>query len=246
MDIKGRVALVTGANRGIGAAIVEALIAAGAGRVYAAMRTPNGAPSHPNVVPIALDVTDPAQVVRVAEATADVEILVNNAGLALGQSLLTPSDPLAAKREMQVNYFGTLRMCQAYAPVLKKNGGGAIVNVLSILSRVSMPQLGSYAASKAATFSLTQAVRGELAAQGTLVIGVMPGFVDTEMAKRVTTEKVAPQAVAQSIIDALASGTEDVYPGPASAIASGLLQDPKAVERQFATLLARSRGPVAA
>jgi short-subunit dehydrogenase len=207
------------------------------------MRKVGAPPANARIVPIELDVTDPAQVTIAAAATGDVQILVNNAGLALGQPLVAPADPLAAKREMQVNYFGTLRMCQAYAPALARNGGGAIVNVLSILSRVSMPQVGSYAASKAAAFSLTQSIRGELAAQGTLVIGVLPAFVDTAMASRITTEKLPPHAIAQSIVEALRNGTEDVYPGPASAIASSLLQDPKGVERRFATLLARPRAP---
>jgi NAD(P)-dependent dehydrogenase (short-subunit alcohol dehydrogenase family) len=246
MDVAGKVVLVTGANRGIGAAIVKGLIDAGAARVYAAMRTLKDAPSDPKIVPIALDVTDPDQVARVLQSTGDVQILVNNAGIALGQPLARPTDPLAAEREMRVNYFGTLRMCQAYAPVLARNGGGAIVNVLSILGRVSLPQLGSYSASKAAGFSLTQSLRAELAAQGTLVIGVMPAFVDTDMAKRVTTPKLPPEAIAASILDALRTGTEDVYPGPAAAIASSLLEDPKGVEKRFATLLSRPDGAVAA
>jgi NAD(P)-dependent dehydrogenase (short-subunit alcohol dehydrogenase family) len=247
MDVAGKVALVTGANRGIGASIVATLIEAGAAKVYAAMRTPStGAPSHPQVVPIALDVTDSGQVADAVHACGDVQILVNNAGIALGQSLLAPSDPLAAGREMQVNYFGTLAMCRAFAPVLARNGGGAIVNVLSILGRVSMPQLGSYSASKAAAFSLTQAIRGELARQGTLVVGVMPAFVDTDMARRVTTPKLPPEAIGASIVDALKNGIEDVYPGPASAIASNLQADPKAVEKHFATLLARSTAAEAA
>jgi NAD(P)-dependent dehydrogenase (short-subunit alcohol dehydrogenase family) len=245
MDITGKTALVTGANRGIGASIAAALLEAGAARVYAAMRTVPADAARPNLIPLALDVTDAAQIAAAVRECGDVQILVNNAGIALGQPLLAPADPLAAEREMRVNYFGTLAMCRAFAPVLEKNGGGAIVNVLSILGRVSMPQLGSYSASKAAAFSLTQAIRAELAAQGTLVIGVLPAFVDTDMARRVTTPKLPPQAIGQSIIDALRNGTEDVYPGPASAIATSLLQDPKGVERQFATLASRATAPAA-
>jgi NAD(P)-dependent dehydrogenase (short-subunit alcohol dehydrogenase family) len=244
MDITGKTALVTGANRGIGASIAAALLEAGAARVYAAMRSVPADAADSQLIPIALDVTDPAQIAEAVRACGDVQILVNNAGIALGQPLLAPADPLAAEREMRVNYFGTLAMCRAFAPVLARNGGGAIVNVLSILGRVSMPQLGSYSASKAAAFSLTQAIRAELATQGTLVIGVLPAFVDTDMARRVTTPKLPPEAIGQSIVDALRSGTEDVYPGPASVIASSLLQDPKGVERQFATLLSRSTAAV--
>jgi len=145
-----------------------------------------------------------------------------------------------------VNYFGTLAMCRAFAPVLARNGGGAIVNLLSILGRVSIPQIGSYAASKAAAVSLTQSIRAELSTQGTLVVGVMPGFVDTDMARSVTSPKLPPDAIGASIVEALRGGLEDVYPGPAAAIANSLLEDPKGVERQFATLLERSTRAVAA
>lgn len=236
MDVRGRVALVTGANRGIGAAIVDALEAAGVARIYAGMRAP-GPSSSDVVVPVALDVTDASSVARVAAAHDDVDVLVNNAGVSLGQSLLAPTLEDAAEREMQVNYFGVLRMCRAFAPVLQKNGGGAIVNVLSILGRVSAPAVGSYSASKAAAYSLTQAIRGELRAQGTLVVGVMPAFVDTDMVKRVAAPKMAPEDVAHAVISALLEGTEDVYPGDAAAIAAGLLADPKAIERSIAASL---------
>ena len=233
MDFGGRVALVTGANRGIGAAIVEALVAAGASKVYAAMRRPTGGDGG-KIVPLALDVTDPTQIAAAAHDCRDVEILVNNAAIALGQPLLAATDAGAAEREMRVNYLGTLAMSRAFAPILANNGGGAIVNIVSILGRVSLPRVGSYSASKAAAFSLTQGLRGELAAQGTLVVGVMPGFVDTDMTKGLALPKMTPRAVAESVIAALRSGTEDVYPGEAAEIAAALQRDPKAVEKRFA------------
>lgn len=236
IHLPGSVALVTGANRGIGKAIVDALLAAGAGRVYAAARQ---APTDtvdpdPRLVHLALDITSPHQIASVVAQAPDVQVLVNNAGIVTGQPLLAATDAAGAEREMQVNYFGTLEMCRAFARVLARNGGGAIVNMLSILGRVASPRLGSYSASKAAGIALTQAIRGELASQGTLVIGVLPGFVDTDMARRVDQPKLAPEAVADSIMQALRDGEQDVYPGMAADIERALRQDPKSVERRFA------------
>jgi NAD(P)-dependent dehydrogenase (short-subunit alcohol dehydrogenase family) len=236
MELSGTTALITGANRGIGAAIAEALVSAGAARVYAAMRNPAPVLRESKIVPIRLDVTEPGLIAEAAARCGDVQVLVNNAGIYAGQPLIGAVDREAADREMRVNYFGTLGMSRAFAPILARNGGGAIVNVLSILGRVSAPRAGSYSASKAAGFSLTQAVRAELASQGTLVIGVMPGFVDTDMARQITAPKLAPETVALSIMDALREGREDVYPGSAADIAAGLQADPKSVERQFAGL----------
>lgn len=235
MEMTGSVALVTGSNRGIGAAIVAAFLDAGASLVYAGSRNPSRAKDE-RIVPVALDVTDRARIEEVAAQCGDVQILVNNAGVALGQPLLGADDESAAEREMQVNYFGTLRVSRAFAPILGRNGGGAIVNVASILSRVSLPRIGSYSASKAAVYSLTQGIRGELAAQGTLVVGVMPAFVDTDMAAGLKAPKLSPRAVAESIVRALRAGAEDVYPGNAAEIAAALHRDPKAVERQFARM----------
>jgi NAD(P)-dependent dehydrogenase (short-subunit alcohol dehydrogenase family) len=235
MDLHGSVALVTGANRGLGLAIVEALLQAGVAKVYAAARQPSAiAIPDPRIVPLLLDVADPAQIAAAAGRAVDVQVLVNNAGVTAVQPLLDGSDPRGAELEMRVNYFGTLDMCRAFAPLLVSNGGGAIVNVLSILGRVPSPRLGGYSASKAAAVSLTQSIRAQLAASGTLVIGVLPGFIDTDMARRVTAPKLSPQAVANTIVEALLDGVEDVYPGTAADIEQALRKDPKAVERQFA------------
>jgi NAD(P)-dependent dehydrogenase (short-subunit alcohol dehydrogenase family) len=233
---RGCVALVTGANRGIGQAIVQALLDAGARRVYAAARhaPTDDVDADPRLVPLTLDITSSAQIARVASRARDVQVLINNAGIVSGQPLLAAADADAAEREMQVNYFGTLAMCRAFAPVLAANGGGAIVNILSILGRVASPRLGSYSASKAAAIALTQAIRGELASQRTLVVGVLPGFVDTDMARRVAEPKLPPKAVADSVVQALRDGTQDVYPGMAAEVERALRQDPKAVERRFA------------
>jgi NAD(P)-dependent dehydrogenase (short-subunit alcohol dehydrogenase family) len=139
---------------------------------------------------------------------------------------------------MDTNYLGTLAMCRAFAPVLKRNGGGAIVNMLSILSRVSMPAYGSLCASKAAALSMTQGVRAELAKQHTLVVGVMPGAVDTDMARGYQGPKDPPLEVANAALDAVEKGLEDVYPGGmAQGVSAGLAKDPKAVEKEFAQYL---------
>ena len=139
---------------------------------------------------------------------------------------------------MNVNYFGVLHMTRAFGPVLKCNGGGAIVNVLSLVSRVNMPMLGTYCASKAAAWSLTQAARGELAKQGTLVVGIFPGAVDTDMAKGIEMAKLDPNDVAAMALKAVESGTEDVDAGEmAQGVAAGMKADPKKVEKDFAAYL---------
>ena len=242
-SLKGAVALVTGANRGIGAAFVSGLLEAGAGRVYAAARDPQTlaalVQSNARVVPIALDITDDMSVQAAAARLIDVDLVVNNAGVLLGTRLIAAADLAAPRQEMEVNYFGLLRMCRAFAPILAANGGGTLINVLSILSRMANPAGGGYSASKAAALSLTQAVRAELQAQGTRVIGVLPGFVDTAMAEGVTAPKIQPSEVVRATFDALQADQDDVYPGEqASQIAAWLLQDPKAVERFFAQSVA--------
>ena len=243
MQIRGSVALVTGANRGIGRAYVEALLARGARKIYVGARRPDGiadlvAANKATVQAIALDITDAAAVASAAKACRDVTLLVNNAGINRASGLVAAADISAARAEMETNYFGTLAMCRTFAPVLKVNGGGAIINMLSILSRVSLPLMGSLCASKAAGLSLTLGIRAELAGQGTAVIAVMPGAVDTDMSRDFPPPKMPPREVAEAALSALEQGLEEVYPGAmAAGIAQGLAADPKAVEKQFAAYL---------
>ena len=186
MQVQGCTALVTGANRGLGRAIVDALLAAGAAKVYATARDPTllhalADASGGRVAVRELDVTRDDQVAAAAGACRDITLLINNAGINRNQGLLAAKSLDDAKAEMASNYFGTLAMCRAFAPVLKRNGGGTIVNVLSILAKATIPAMGSLCASKAASLRMTEGVRAELAAQGTLVVAVMTGALDTDM-----------------------------------------------------------------
>lgn len=209
MKIEGSVALVTGANRGLGQAFARALIERGAGLVYAGARDPETI-TDVDVVPIKLDITDPDDVAEAARQCGDVSLLVNNAGIALGRPLLGAPTLDSARDEMDTNYFGTLSMCREFAPVLGGNGGGALVNMLSVLSYLSIPHSGAYCASKAALWSLTNSVRLELAAQGTLVVGVHAGYVDTDMAARITEPKISPEEVVSQTLDAIEAGRTEV------------------------------------
>jgi NAD(P)-dependent dehydrogenase (short-subunit alcohol dehydrogenase family) len=209
MQIEGAVVLVTGANRGLGKAFARALVEAGAAKVYAGARDPSTV-TDPDVVPVQLDVTDHARVEALARELGDVSIVINNAGAAQGARAVGGDDLAAHRGEFEVNYFGTLAVARAFAPVLKRNGGGALVNMLSALSVVSFPQFGNYSASKAAAWSLTNALRTQLRAQGTQVVAVHAGFIDTDMAASVTSPKIAPEEVARQSVEALRTGAEEV------------------------------------
>jgi NAD(P)-dependent dehydrogenase (short-subunit alcohol dehydrogenase family) len=240
MNIQNSVALVTGANRGIGKAYIEALLQAGAHRIYATARSIETlqdvvALAPDRIIAIALDVTDPAQVNAAAQSAQDVTLLINNAGVIGSGGLFTPSSVETAQREMNTNYFGTLSMVRVFAPILQRNGGGTIVNMLSVVSVANAPVFGSYSASKAALHSLTQDIRAELAAQGTQVVGIFPGPVDTAMTEGLTVDKVESIAVAKAALQAVEAGTEDVYPDPVSQSAFAAISEPlKAVEKMFA------------
>jgi NAD(P)-dependent dehydrogenase (short-subunit alcohol dehydrogenase family) len=235
MNIVNATALVTGANRGIGRALVTALLEAGARRVYAAARDPATiADDDPRVVPLRLDVTDAAQVAAAARQARDVTLLVNNAGVLDFGGPLDVSQA-ALERNFATNFFGPLATARAFAPAIEANGGGAIVNVLTIVALASMPGLAGYNASKAAAWSMTQALRASLAGRGIAVHAVFPGPVDTEMAAAITFPKTGAQDVAKAIVAGVAAGQEDVFPDPMSQqVYEAWRQDHKAVERQFA------------
>jgi NAD(P)-dependent dehydrogenase (short-subunit alcohol dehydrogenase family) len=210
MNIKGSRALVTGANRGLGQALVAALRVAGSATVYAAARNPASIAAADGIVPVALDITDAAQVAAAAVRCADVSILINNAGIARFTPALGAPSLDDARAEMETNYFGTLAMCRAFAPVLKASGGGALVNILSVVSFMNVPMQGSYSASKAAAWSLTRAARFELRAQGTLVAGVYAGYIDTDMTANVTGPKSSAADVAARVMQGIEAGEEDI------------------------------------
>ena len=205
----GSVALVTGANRGIGLAFVRELAARGAKKVYAGVRDQGGLADEFAGLPaevVPLDVTDRAAVGAAADACQDVNLLVNNAGLFTNTRLVLTSDPDAARREMEVNYFGVLNMTRAFAPVLGANDGGYIVNVLSVAGAFPAPFMGGYSPAKAAALFLSSITRSELADQGTEVIALIVGSVDTRMAAHVQGRKEDPRDIVRAGLDALDRG----------------------------------------
>ncbi|HXF18574.1 MAG TPA: SDR family oxidoreductase [Burkholderiales bacterium] len=241
LKIKDAVAVVTGANRGIGLAFVRELLERGARKIYAAGRDPKGldaivALDRVRVVALRLDLLDQKQITEAAATTGAIDLLVNNAGVAAFGSILNGSPELVA-RDMQTNYFGTLNVIRAFAPQLEKSGGGAIVNLLSVVSLANMPALGGYSASKAASWSMTQAVRAELAKKNISVHAVFPGPVDTDMAKDIQLPKTSPRDVARAVLDGVESGQDDITPDSMSRDVHGAwLKDPKGVERQFGAM----------
>jgi NAD(P)-dependent dehydrogenase (short-subunit alcohol dehydrogenase family) len=208
MEITGAVALVTGANRGLGRRFAAALLERGAAKVYAAARNPESI-DLPGVVPLRLDVTDPESVRAAAAQAGDVTLLINNAGSSTGSSLLGGSLE-DIRLEMDTHYFGTLAVTRAFAPILERNGGGAVLNVLSVLSWFTAPPVAAYSAAKAAAWSLTNALRLELAPQKTQVTALHVGYMDTDMAKHVDGPKVDPALVAAAALDGVSQGRFEV------------------------------------
>lgn len=226
MDVRGAVVLVTGANRGIGAAFVEQLRNRGAAKIYAAARDV-GTIDVDGVHRLPLDVTSASQIDAAAAVAGDVQVLINNAGISTGTALVT-GDEATIRREMETNFYGPLRMIRAFAPVLGANGGGAILNVISALSWFTLPTAGAYAASKAAAWALTDSTRLELAPQGTQVVAVHMGMVDTDMVSGMEAPKIAPSDLAGAALDAIESGADEVLGDDwAKFVKSGLTLDPK-------------------
>ena len=220
--IKGATALVTGGQRGLGRAIVDELLAAGAAKVYATARHPvSGA--DPRIAPVALEVTDQQSVDGLARRAGDVHIVINNAGASLGGPLLG-NDLAEVASLFDVNVFGPLRVAQAFAPVLRANGGGALVNVHSVLSWAA--GAGAYGATKAALWSVTNSLRLELAAQGTLVVGAHLGYTDTDMVKDLDVPKNDPRDVARQIVAAVEKDEPEVLADPPSQYFKSVLAGP--------------------
>src|SRR3954468_10215834 len=222
MDLSTSTALVTGANRGLGRALAAELLARGA-TVYAGARNPDQV-DLPGAKPIALDITDPASVAAAAQATGDVTVLINNAGSSTGADLLA-GDLDDIRLEMDTHYFGTLAVVRAFAPQIAAGGGGAILNILSVLSWYSFPQSGAYCAAKSAEWSLTNALRVQLADQGIRVAGLHVGYMDTDMVRAVDAPKSAPADIARTAADGIAAGAYEILADNAARQAQAALAE---------------------
>ncbi|MGH6648346.1 SDR family oxidoreductase [Aquabacterium sp.] len=209
MKLDNAVVFITGANRGLGLAFAKAALARGARKVYAAARDPASV-TLPGVIPVKLDVTDPDDVARVAAECADVTLLVNNAGIANTGGFLAPDGLASTRAHLETNFFGPLMLSQAFAGALAANGGGGIVNVLSVVSWINSPLLGVYSASKTAAWGLTNGLRHELREQKTQVLGLHVGFIDTDMTRGFEAPKTPPEVVVARTLDALEAGDEEV------------------------------------
>jgi NAD(P)-dependent dehydrogenase (short-subunit alcohol dehydrogenase family) len=232
--IADRAVLVTGGNRGIGRALVEEALSRGANRMYVGTRKPL---AHPDgrVTPLTLDVTNPAQIQQAVDQVESLDVLINNAGLALYDDL---SDRSALERHLAINLFGTYRVTQAFLPLLTRSRG-AIVNNLSVNALAPLPLIPAYSISKAAAFNLTQSLRILLAGQGVRVHAVLTGPVDTDMTRGLDIPKASPESVARAIFDGLEKDEEDIFPDPMSQQLAENWRSgaAKVLERQYAALL---------
>jgi short-subunit dehydrogenase len=233
--IKDSTVLITGATGGIATALIAALTARGAKKIYAAARDPSALAASDRLVPLKMDVTSDGDVNKVAAVATDITLLINNAGVNHNTAFLLAADMSIAREELECNYLAPLRVTRAFAPALIANKG-AVLNMLTILSRVNLPFMGSYCASKAAALSLTQGLRAELGPRGVRVAAALPGAVDTRMTAGLPIPKMSPAEAATEILDGFESGEEEIYVGDmARGLAEGLAKDPKGVERQLAS-----------
>jgi NAD(P)-dependent dehydrogenase (short-subunit alcohol dehydrogenase family) len=238
MNLENKTIFVTGANRGIGKSIVEALLGQPVGKIYAAARNISDLPQFGDarVVPVRLDITDPMQIREAAQYAHDVDVLINNAGVASFAPVVAGEFDLL-KHDMEVNYFGTLNVVRTFAPVLEQRGAGAIANVISIIGLASMAGVGGYSASKAALYSATQGMRSELKDKKISVHGIFPGPIDTDMSRGFDMPKTSARITAENIIRGIADGLEDIFPDPMSSELGQLwAKDPKGLERHFAAM----------
>lgn len=241
MKLQNATALVTGANRGIGRAMVQALLNAGVQKVYATARDRHSlealkAVDPTRVIPLQVDITDRNLVSRLTEQAPDVNLLINNAGvLSFGNILETSLEVI--HQQFDVNFYGTLNMARAFVSVLERNGGGAIVNLLTLVALASMPGLAAYNASKAAAWSMTQSLRASVADKNIAVYGVFPGAVDTDMLAGVDMAKTSLADIVTAILQGIETDQEDIFPDPMSnQVYTARKQDHKAIEKQFATM----------
>jgi NAD(P)-dependent dehydrogenase (short-subunit alcohol dehydrogenase family) len=237
MKIQGKNVLVTGSNRGIGRALVDALLERGASRVYATGRSLASleavAKGDERVVRLELDITSTEQTRRAAERAKDVDVVINNAGVLSSYGVLA-SQATDLQKDIDTNFFGLLNLARAFAPVLGARKGSALVSILSVASLANMPALGGYSSSKAAAWSLTQALRAELGKSGVTTFAVFPGPVDTDMIRAIDLPKTPASAVARAIVEGVEAGALDIFPDPMSRDVGAIFaKDPAAVERRF-------------
>jgi NAD(P)-dependent dehydrogenase (short-subunit alcohol dehydrogenase family) len=230
------VVLLTGASGGIGRALTHALLAAGVGEVICAGR--QHAPTRERVTQETVDVTDAASVRALAERCGGrVDVVIACAGVNANRRLFTSGFEDAARREMEVNYFGLLNLAAAFAPAMQARGHGVFVHLLSVLAHVNLPLMASYSASKAAAHSFTQALRAELGRSGVQVCGVYPAVVDTGMSAHVQGAKMAPEDLAEAVVQAIRTGAQEIYPGAAEDVVRAYFSDPRSAEARMASRL---------
>lgn len=226
MKLKDSTVFITGANRGLGLEFARQALARGARKVYAGARDPSTV-TLPGVIPVQLDVNDAAQVAAAAAACGDVTLVINNAGIADMKGVLAEDSIAITQRMMETNLYGVMRVSQAFAPVLGKNGGGGLLNVLSVASWLSAPVLAAYSISKAAAWSLTNALRNEMREQHTQVLGLHVSFIDTEMTHGFDADKLSPEFVVSRTFESLEAGASEVSVGDwTQAIKRGLSDEP--------------------